>query len=103
MRMQAPNDAHDFFILGKNSDDQAVGNTRENVGKYANSMPPPGEAAERAGRRRFIIDVDGLISGLDAGARQTSDVRQRCDGLVRQYAGHSSPTRPAMHVRLRRS
>ncbi len=44
MRMQAPNDAHDFFILGKNSDDQAVGNTREKVGTYADSVLLPDEA-----------------------------------------------------------
>jgi hypothetical protein len=50
MRVQAPNYAQDFFILGKNSDHQAVGNTRENVGNRADSGLLPDEVDECVGR-----------------------------------------------------
>lgn len=44
-----------------------MGNIWENVGKYVNLMLLFGEVVECVGWCWFIIDVDGLISGLDVG------------------------------------
>ncbi|WP_205184357.1 hypothetical protein, partial [Burkholderia sp. LMG 13014] len=49
MRVQAPNYAHDGFILGKNSHDQPVGNTREKRWKVCGIG---------AGRANVFADVD---------------------------------------------